>query len=539
MDLDKIKYLYDQAVEQKDAIKSTYNAVLELTDSFAIIEDSGKQTISTARDVDGDVLDAIDNLNSFIMSSIFSRKGEWAGVEIDSMKIIEQEGETAGQKIIDETNRYLSQDISKVFSKIQASNYYSEISKAINDYIKVGTGCFAIRETGLTSKPFKFEYVGLDNLFILEDNFSHPSIVFKKHPEINPDYLKDVFGSDVKMPNGVKEEEYTSEFDVYECVIPDYDEEVGITNYAYFILDSSMTEVLLEKVLSYNPMVVARWNVVQGNAWGKSTVLEMKSTLDDIVSYKEIYKTQAKKIANPARGFVGNEDLFYGLSMDEGVLNYFGNPNQGGGEVSIQNIDGQSNLMPLNVIIQDERAKFKRALMSEQIGMNSSDGRYTSATAITIAHELFRQRFANTYELINSEIIEPAFMGPFIIMLNANVLNLQSNAIPFLAIEYKNELSKASNLEKVNRLASYTAVVNQIQQANQNGVALNMTKVIPFISKNMGIDEDLVPNESELEEIKAQQQEIAQQQAMQLQAQQQQAMQQQGVQEVSGGVNNG
>lgn len=519
INLDKVRYLYDQAVEQKELIKPIYNEVFELTDPFAIIEDGGKQSISASRDVDGDVLDAIGSLNSFIMSSVFSRRGEWAGAEIDKIKLKEIIGEEEAQKSIDEANRYLSQDISRVFSQIQSSNYYSEISKAINSYIKVGTGCFAIRETGLASKPFKFEYVGLDNLFILEDNFSHPSIVFKKHPEVNPDYLKDVFGSTVKLPNGVAEGDFTNEFDIYECVLPDYNEEEGITIYNYFILDGSMSEILLEKELNYQPIVVARWDVIEGNSWGKSTVLEMKAILKDISLYKEIYKTQARKIARPARGFVGNEKLFYELNLDEGAVNYFGDDTQGLSSPTIQDIGGNVNLMPLNGDIQEERARFKRALMNDQIGLQGSDGRYTSATAITIAHELFRQRFANTYELINSEIIEPTFIAPFIIMLENGSLNLKPNVIPFLAIQYKNELSKTSNSEKVNALVNYTQVVNQLQEANKAGVALNISKVIPFISEKMEINKEFVPNESELEEIKIQQAQIAQQQAQMAQQQ--------------------
>lgn len=255
---EKLKFYLSKATEEKDAIKPIYNKVLELTDPFSIIKDEGKLDFNTSnRTVDSDILDSISSLVSFIMSSILPRTGRWADLGIDEGKMREMFGDKA-QKNIDDINSVLKEDVDTTFRYIQNSNYYEEIVKAMKSYVRVGTGCYAIRETGIPSKPFIYQYVGLDNLFILNDNFSNPSIVFKKHPDVNGNYLKDVFGKDINIPNEIDENNLNNNITVYECVIPDYDEESTLTTYNYMVLKEDLSEVLLEKQLEYNPFVVFR-----------------------------------------------------------------------------------------------------------------------------------------------------------------------------------------------------------------------------------------------------------------------------------------
>lgn len=511
MEIEKIKDYFKRAQEEKNEIKSIYNEVLELTDSFYQITDESKTKLSSQRNVDGDVLDSIENLCSFIMSSVFSRTDNWASIEVNKLAMQEQFGEQA-QKHIDEINKVIDKDIDTTFLHIQNSNYYVEIVKAMKNFIKLGTGAFVLKETGIVSKPFKFEYVGIDNLFILEDSFSEPSIVFKKHPQITVEYLKDIFGPSVKLPDSINENDFTTKFDVFECQIPIFDETTGRTVYEYLVMDSKLDSILLEKELIYKALIVARWDNVEGSSWGKSIVVDMKSTLSDIKGYKELYKLQARKIANPPTAFAGNIELFYSLNLDEGMMNYVGDPSQGQAPPMIQTVGNNANLMPLNLDIQEERARFKRALMADVISMNAQDGKYISATQAQIAHQLFRERFANTYELINRELLEPVFLGPFTILLSNNQLNLTTEILPYTSIIYKNELSKASNSSKVQKILSYAQIANELQQHNSQGVVIDMTKTLPYVSQNLEIPTELVPSESQLKEIQDAQIQMMQQQ---------------------------
>lgn len=316
-----LKYYLDAAKTEKDDIKSIYNEVLELTDPFAKIDDAGKQKIGEMRDVDSTVVDAIDAYRSFIMSSILPRQGAWANIMIDEDRIIEEMGEGARSEI-DEVKKLMDGEIKKTFSYIQSSNYYKEISKAVESFIKVGVGAFAIRETGSTAKPFMFNYVGLDNLYFLEDSLSRPTIIFKLHPEVNATYILDVFGSDAKLPGDVSEDDPSAVINLFEVVIPEYDEQTTLTNYNYMIVTEDLSGLIKEVQLPYSPIVVFRYDILEGNSWGKSTVIGLKNLLVELNSYKEIFATQARKIANPPAIFFGNIELFDMMSMEEATINY-------------------------------------------------------------------------------------------------------------------------------------------------------------------------------------------------------------------------
>ena len=519
INLSKVKFLHTKAVEEKNKIKPIINEILELTDAFQVVKDEGKQEITSMREVDSEVLSSIDSLCSYIMSSVLSKNGNFADLELNELKLKEMYGEEQYKKTYDEVKDVLSQDVKRTFEYIQNSNYYVEISKAIKDFVITGTGCYSIRETGIPSSPFNFEYVGLDNLYILNDNFSKPNIVFKKHPEVNAEYLRDVFGPEVSLGE-LSEEEFDKTINVIECVVPTYDENTAMTQYHYLIVDEQFATVYLEKTLEYNPFVVFLWSTIQGTSWGTSIVVSQKNLLKDINRYRTIFQRQASLIANPPRMFVGNVELFDSLSLEEGALNFGGDVSHGGVPPQIQTIHSGSNLMPLDKVIQDLLNRFKSAIMVTHLQMNIEDTKYSTATALQVLHETFRRRFANTYELINTQLIQPTFMSPFIIMLKNDALDLKQDVLPYLAVKYVSELTKSSNSQNVNRVVNYMTVANQIQQLNANGVSINVAKTLPFVADMLEVNKELVPNESELLEI-----EQARREQMLAQLQQQQMAQ--------------
>ncbi|MGL5056828.1 MAG: portal protein [Fusobacteriaceae bacterium] len=374
-----IKHFYDKAVEEKDAIKTIYNDVLELTDPFSKIDDSGKQTLGELRNIDSTVIDTIDAFRSFIMSSVLPRQGEWATIQIDEERILDELGEGA-QKEIDEVKKVLNENSKKVFKYLQASNYYKEVSKAIESFIKVGTGAFSIRESGSTAKPFMFSYVGLDNLYFLEDALSRPNIIFKLHPEVNASYMKDYFGAQCKVPSDIAEDRPEQNIDVYEVVIPEYDEQTTLTKYHYMVMSADFTDMYLETELTYSPIIVVRYDVIEGNSWGKSTVLALKNLLLELNNYKDLYITQARRIANPAAGFAGNMELFDQLSLEEGTISFLGDPNREGIQGQLTQLGGNQQLMPLDKLITEHRQIFRQALMVDDIvGASMQDGKGTTA----------------------------------------------------------------------------------------------------------------------------------------------------------------
>lgn len=161
-------------------------------------------------------------------------------------------------------------------------------------------------------------------------------------------------------------------------------------------------------------------------------------------------------------------------------------------------------------------SQFKESIMVSHLSMNTQDTKYNTAYAISVMHELFRKRFANTYELMNSELIAPTFLSPFIIMLKIGALNLTEEVLPYTSLRYVNELTKSDNMNKVDKLLNYLQISQQVGVLNESGVMLNLSKTLPYIQNMMEIPHELVPSESEILEYQE-----AKRQAMmeQLQAQ--------------------
>ncbi len=526
---EKLKYLLDTAKERKDEIKPIYNRVLNLVDPFVNIKDEGKKTLETQRKIDSTVVDAIDALVSFIMSSILTRSGKWADIMIDESRLLEQEGEQISGEI-EEAKKVIDDDTDKVFRYIQSSNYYTEIAKSVNSFVKTGTGVYFTRATGSTSKPFIYSYVGLDNLYILEDSFSNPNIVFKLHPEVNAEYLFDIFGRDITLPSELSEEDFKKNINVYECVIPTYDEVTTLTKYNYIVVTEDLKNIIVERELEYNPFVVFRWDILEGNPWGKSIVLQNVDLLEELETYKELFKKQAKRIASPPATFFGNQELFNNLSLEEGKINFGGDPMMEGSQGQMQIMNGGQNLMPLDKLIDTARSQFRSSLMVDNLVMNVEQGKGTTATYVSYMQEMFRKRFANTYELINSELLEPTFMNPFIIMMEYDMLNVSKDIIPFTTLTYTNQLSKATDMGDVNNLVNYTSVMANINQAGQMGVILDIPKTTAYITNKMDIPKDLVPSEEDLQQI--QDAKMKQAQQMQEMAQQMGGVQSEGQGEI-------
>lgn len=513
----KIEYYLNEAKIRKGDIRGIYNQILDLTDPFSRISDTGVIDFSSRREIDSSVTEAIDALKSFIMSSLFPRTGNWADIYIDEDKLIE----TAGEEIkpqLESIKKNKGADLDKVFKYLQSSNYYKEISRAVDSFIKVGTGCYCIRETGSTTKPFIFSYVGLDNLYILEDSLSRPNIVFKLHSDCNSEYLYDLFGKDITLPSTLDTNTLDSKIEVYEIVIPEYNEETTMTDYNYMVMTSDLGTLLKEEQLSYNPFVVFRWGSIEGNPWGKSIVTDSLGLLIELEEYKEIYKIQARRIGNPSAMFTGNRALFDSLTLGEGTITFAGDNFKEGQQGDLRYLSTGSNLMPLDKLIAESRLAFKRKLMVDSLIMNVEQGKNTTATYVQYMQEMFRKRFSDTYESINFELLSPTFLTPFTIMLKNRMLQLKPDIIPYANITYINELSKATDIGDVNGLLQYTQIISGLNQAQGAGVILDAPKANTWIATKMGINKELLPTEEELRTI----------QQMRMQQQQQQLQQQQG-----------
>lgn len=502
MNREKLLYYYAEAKKYKEDIKGDYNEVFELTDtSFTIKDDSQRQKTQT-RKVDSKILKSQNFITNFIMMSVFSKTECWAKLKsnIDVLKTILDTDENSAEPIAEEIDRILERNSETVYHTNDVTNYYTETSKALMDCIKVGTGIRKVIELASTAKPFTYAYQNLDNIYFLEDMQGKPNIVFKRYIEKNLADLNDMFGHlGMKNPSAFADEENLEDkISVIESVVGEFHEEKSVNIFHHFLHTEGFEEELLYEILEYNPYTVFRWKVDSSNPWGIGIGRENKDLFKELQENKEKRATHRDKIVNPPLNFYGDAKLRNKASLKAGAVNYGGNWNDNN-KLGIQPINVGTNLIPIDQDIADCRQRIEEIYMAQPLG-DVGDTRNRSATEMSLRHEMFRKEFSVTYELINTELLEPTFMNAYYILEKKGLLKQLENKdyVTHSQIHYVNELTQSSGRDEALRTLDFFNIVTQLIPEDQRGMIMKAGAVVDYIKEKMRIPLDIVNTEEEM-----------------------------------------
>lgn len=520
MNKEKLIYLFNRAKKYKDDIKESYNETFKYTDVSFSIKDSDSEVNTETRDVDSTILKSQSFLANFLMSSIFSKSGNWATLKVNQ-ELLKNKGDTndeVAESYAREIDEVLEQNSNIVYFTNDVTNYYTETAKAILDCIKVGTGIRKIIELKSNAKPFTYAYQNLDNIFILEDNLGKPNIIFKKYIEKNLEDINDLFGHlGIKQPSSLTSEENLEEkITVIESIIGIFDENTTTYKYYHAIHTDAFEELLFEEELDYNPYTVFRWSVDSSNPWGIGIGRANLNLFKDLEEAKSNRKKHAKKIVTPPLNFYGSIDLINKASLKPGAKNY-GGSGMNGDKYGVEPINIGTNLIPLNEDINDCRQRIREIYMAQPLG-DVDDTRNRSATEMSLRHEMFRKEFSTTYELINTELLEPTFMNAYYILEKKGLLKTleDKSYIDISQIQYVNELTKSSGSEDVINVIDFYSTIAQVVTEQEREYIFKTPELIEWSSKKMRVPLAILNNKEEIEQLKAQQQQLEQMQQLAL-----------------------
>lgn len=506
---EKLLYYFDEAKKYKDDIKADYNQVFELTDPTFTIKDDSKRQKTTTRKVDNSILRGQSFLTNYIMSSVFSKTESWAKLKsnIDVLKTLTETDSDQAEMIAEEIDKVLEKNSETVYHTNDTTNYYTETAKALSDCIKVGTGVRKIVELNSNAKPFTYAYQNLDNIFFLEDTQGKPNIIFKRYVEKNLSDLNDMFGHlGMKAPAGMSEEELGEKISVIESVIGEFDEAKSVTRYHHFLHTDGFEQELLYEVLEYNPYTIFRWSVDSSNPWGIGIGRMNKDLFLELKEHKEKRLLHRDKIVEPPINFYGDIRLMNKASLKPGARNWGGDFTDNN-KMGVQPINVGTNLIPIDQDIADCRDRISRAYMAQPLG-DVGDTTNRSATEMQLRHEMFRKEFSGTYELLNTELLEPTFMNAYYILEKKGLLEQLENEdyVTHSQIHYVNELTQNAGRDKAVRLLDAYNIAVQILPEEQRAMMFKPGKVVEYIRDKMRIPLDLVNNEQEMTEMIEQQQ---------------------------------
>ena len=516
---EKLEYYFDNAKKYKEDIRGLYNEVYEYTDVNFSIKDSGTVEKQSKRGVESVILKSQNFLCNFIMSSIFSKSGRWATVKVNQeafKKLSGVDGEAA-EGLSNEINKVLENNSDTVYFTNDNTNYYTETSKALLDCIKVGTGIRKIIELKDNTKCFTYAYQNLDNIYILEDNLGKPNIIFKVYVEKNLNDINDLFGHlPITTPKGLNEDKLEEKINIIECVVGVFDEDTSTYKYYHGLFTEAFEEMLYEGELNYNPYTVFRWKINSSNPWGIGIGLENLDLFKELKDLKEKRKKHADKIVSPPLNFYGSTDLINKVSLKANAKNY-GGSGIGGDKYGVEPINIGTNLLPVEKDIEQVKQEIREVFMSQPLG-DVSDTKNRSATEMSLRHEMFRKEFSGTYELINTELLEPTFMNAYYIMDGKGLLNTTEDEsyINISQIQYINELTRNAGSDEVINTINFYMTLSQVVPETQRQFIFKIDELIDWASKKMRVPLDVLNNKEEIKQLIAQQQELEQMEKMAL-----------------------
>lgn len=516
---EKLEYYFDNTKNYKEDIRGLYNEVYEYTDVNFSIKDSGTVEKQSKRGVESVILKSQNFLCNFIMSSIFSKSGRWATVKVNQeafKKLSGVDGEAA-EGLSNEINKVLENNSDTVYFTNDNTNYYTETSKALLDCIKVGTGIRKIIELKDNTKCFTYAYQNLDNIYILEDNLGKPNIIFKVYVEKNLNDINDLFGHlPITTPKGLNEDKLEEKINIIECVVGVFDEDTSTYKYYHGLFTEAFEEMLYEGELNYNPYTVFRWKINSSNPWGIGIGLENLDLFKELKDLKEKRKKHADKIVSPPLNFYGSTDLINKVSLKANAKNY-GGSGIGGDKYGVEPINIGTNLLPVEKDIEQVKQEIREVFMSQPLG-DVSDTKNRSATEMSLRHEMFRKEFSGTYELINTELLEPTFMNAYYIMDGKGLLNTTEDEsyINISQIQYINELTRNAGSDEVINTINFYMTLSQVVPETQRQFIFKIDELIDWASKKMRVPLDVLNSKEEIKQLIAQQQELEQMEKMAL-----------------------
>lgn len=517
----RIKYNLAKAERSKLDIKHELDEVIKYTSRYGYIKDELSKGL-IINTVDPVVLDAKDHLENFIMNLLFGVREKWVKLGISKPAFYANsnlQNEQAKEQALNEYNEKLESVTDDVFSYLFESNYYMVISKAVSDCATLGTGCYKVIELKGDVKPFTYEYVDINGLFIEEDMFGVPNYVFKKHFEMTKDEIEAKFPN-AKFPPGEDESKYEGVkeavlYDTIESVIPEFNYDTGVTTYHYSLHDSGFEHEFFSDELEYNPYRVFRFKNINDNPWGQGVGTKALASIKNLRYYKKLRATQALKIVNPATGYIGDKALAYQLSQEPGAENYLGDGING--QIDVKNIGvvGGGNLIPVDQDIANLKNEIRDLYMAKPFGdINEQEGA-KSTVEIQRRYELFTQRYSGTASIFYNELLSPTFYAPFKILLKRKLISIDDEILKSLSLTFENELTKGAEQQKVQRVAQAQAFLMntfpRVAEYTIKGAEVSVDSV-----RKMGVPDKFINSVEEinnsLEQTEAQEQALAMQQ---------------------------
>lgn len=406
-----------------------------------------------------------------------------------------------------EVNLALDETTEYVFEILQNSNFSQEVHETFLD-IAVGTGCLLVEE-GDAVQPVKFKAIPLPQIVLDSGHDDKIDHIFRKrlirmkellvaYPdgvlsekmvmdgEKNPDHECEVIEIVYKNYYNTKEEEYTF------CVIAPL--------YEHKLLSNSF------KGLGSNPYIIYRWSKVAGEVYGrgplqlalpaiKTSNLVIELILENAqMAISGMYQVEDDGVIN-----VDNIALIPGTIIPKAA-----------GSSGLTKIEQAGNFNVSDLVLRDMRTNIKKALYNEMLG-TPNEKTPMSATEVAERMADLSRQIGSAFGRLQAELVNPVLQRVVYILKKQGRIKIPVINGREIKIKSSSPLAQAQHQQDVATLDRFLGIVQARVGPQMLNILVKQDEVAKYVAKKLGIPEELIRSQQEMQVAAGQIQQMMQQ----------------------------
>ena len=408
----------------------------------------------------------------------------------------------AGRQIPKENREKATEELQAVndalFSYIFASNFDIAISEFYKDLV-IGTAVMLVQ--GTRDNPLHFTSIPLDQVSFLEGANGIVDTVFRKskvaYRNIKATWDDAIISKELQATIDKKPDE---EVEIIEGTMP---QEVTIINretkkeekaqgFGYFVKLAKGSSFLVQRELTYNPWIVARWSTMSGEIWGRGPAIVALNDAKTLNQFVKLHMQGLEITVHPVFTVV-----------DDGIINVRNISVKAGVVIPVSANDGVygPTIKQLTSNIDMNATQIELARLEQSINdqlYTEPLGRVTlpvkTATEISIRHQELAKRIGSAYGRLNHEFRNP-FINACLSVLDATGLINMSNfkadgkAIAIESVSPLAQMQSQDEIDNIYRLVEFAVGVYGPQAAS---AFLPPDKLLPYIGKETNVPVDVM-----------------------------------------------
>lgn len=407
-----------------------------------------------------------------------------------------------------EVNEALDEVTEYVFEVLQNSNFAQEVHETFLD-IALGTGVLMVEE-GDASQPVRFHALPLPQVTLASGHDDKIDHVFRKR-KIRMKEL-DIAYPSVNMTEEMKDAMLRNpdkECTVIEVMYRNWENKKE-EEYVFCAISEEYTAKLYEETYKgqgSNPYIVYRWSKCAGEVYGRGP---LQLALPAIKTCNLVIELILENAQMAISGMFQVED--------DGVINT-DNIALIPGTV-IPKAPGSSGLTPIqapgnfnvaDLVLSDMRANIKRALYNDMLG-NPNEKTPMSATEVAERMADLSRQIGAAFGRLQAELVNPVLQRVIYILKKQGRINIPKINGREIQIKSSSPLAQAQYQQDVATIDRFLALIQGRVGPQLLNAMIKQDEVAKYIAKKLGIPEDLIRTNEEMQEMAQQLQQMQQMQ---------------------------